>query len=160
MTTTITTFLTYDTQAEEAATLYTSLFGGKITGTTRYPPGGPREAGMVLSVTFELFGQTYIALNGGSTFTFGQGFSGGARSALDEADGERRQRSPMWLAHRQVRRVLADRSEAARRNALGQGQGKVGPYDASDDGDAEARSRQAEGRIRRRLRTREKGEQT
>jgi predicted 3-demethylubiquinone-9 3-methyltransferase (glyoxalase superfamily) len=75
MTTTITTFLTYDTQAEEAAKLYTSLFEGKITDTTRYPAGGPAAAGSVLTVTFELFGQTYIALNGGPSFTFSQGFS-------------------------------------------------------------------------------------
>jgi predicted 3-demethylubiquinone-9 3-methyltransferase (glyoxalase superfamily) len=75
MTTSITTFLTYDTQAEEAATLYTSLFGGKIKETMRYPTGGPRPEGAVLSVTFELFGQTYIALNGGPTFTFAEGFS-------------------------------------------------------------------------------------
>jgi predicted 3-demethylubiquinone-9 3-methyltransferase (glyoxalase superfamily) len=75
MTTSITTFLTYDTQAEPAATLYTSLFGGKIKETMRYPPGGPRPEGAVLSVTFELLGQTYIALNGGPSFTFGQGFS-------------------------------------------------------------------------------------
>jgi len=75
MTTSITTFLTYDTQAEEAAKLYTSLFDGKIKETRRYPAGGPRPEGAVLSVTFELFGQTYFAMNGGSTFTFGHGFS-------------------------------------------------------------------------------------
>lgn len=75
MATTITTFLTYDTQAEEAAKLYTSLFDGKIKDTMRYPAGGPKPEGSVLSVTFELFGQTYIALNGGPSFTFAQGFS-------------------------------------------------------------------------------------
>lgn len=75
MTTSITTFLTYDTQAEEAARLYTSLFGGKLTQTMRYPAGGPRPEASVLSVTFELFGQTYVALNGGPKFTFAQGFS-------------------------------------------------------------------------------------
>ena len=75
MTTSITTFLTYDTQAEQAATLYTSLFDGKIKEVMRYPAGGPRPEGAVLSVTFELLGQTYIALNGGPTFTFSQGFS-------------------------------------------------------------------------------------
>ena len=75
MTTSITTFLTYDSQAEEAAKLYTSLFDGKIKETMRYPVGGPRPEGSVLSVTFELLGQTYIALNGGPTFTFTQGFS-------------------------------------------------------------------------------------
>jgi predicted 3-demethylubiquinone-9 3-methyltransferase (glyoxalase superfamily) len=75
MTTSITTFLTYDTQAEEAAKLYTSLFDGKIKETMRYPAGGPKPEGSVLSVTFELLGQTYIALNGGPSFTFTQGFS-------------------------------------------------------------------------------------
>lgn len=75
MTTSITTFLTYDTQAEEAAKLYTSLFGGTIKETRRYPAGGPKPEGAPLSVTFELFGQTYIALNGGPDFTFGHGFS-------------------------------------------------------------------------------------
>ena len=75
MTTSITTFLTFDTQAEAAAQLYTSLFGGKIVQTTRYPGGGPRPEGAVLTVTFELLGQTYIALNGGPTFKFGEGFS-------------------------------------------------------------------------------------
>ena len=75
MTTSITTFLTYDTQAEEAAKLYTSLLDGKIKETMRHPPGGPGPEGAVLTVTFELLGQTYIALNGGPTFTFTQGFS-------------------------------------------------------------------------------------
>jgi predicted 3-demethylubiquinone-9 3-methyltransferase (glyoxalase superfamily) len=75
MTTSITTFLTYDTQAEEAAKLYTSLLDGKITQTMRYPAGGPKPEGSVLSVTFELLGQPYIALNGGPTFGFSPGFS-------------------------------------------------------------------------------------
>ena len=75
MTTSITTFLTYDSRAEEAAKLYTGLFDGKITDTMRYPAGGPQPEGSVLSVTFELLGQTYIALNGGPSFTFTQGFS-------------------------------------------------------------------------------------
>jgi len=75
MTTAITTFLTYDSQAEQAAKLYTSLFDGKITDTMRFPAGGPMAEDSVLSVTFQLFGQTYIALNGGPAFTFSQGFS-------------------------------------------------------------------------------------
>jgi predicted 3-demethylubiquinone-9 3-methyltransferase (glyoxalase superfamily) len=75
MATSITTFLTYDTQAEEAAKFYTSLFGGTIKETMRYPAGGPRAEGAILSLTFELLGQTYVALNGGPSFTFAQGFS-------------------------------------------------------------------------------------
>src|SRR5260370_25142314 len=84
MTTSITTFLTYDTQAEEAAKLYTSLFGGKIKETMRYPGGGPKPEGTVLSGTFELFGQTYIALNGGPTFTFATAFSLQVRRATPD----------------------------------------------------------------------------
>jgi len=75
MTSSITTFLTYDSQAEEAAKLYTSLLDGKIKDTMRYPAGGPKPEGSVLSVTFELLGQTYIAFNGGPSFTFSQAFS-------------------------------------------------------------------------------------
>jgi predicted 3-demethylubiquinone-9 3-methyltransferase (glyoxalase superfamily) len=66
----ITTFLTYDNQAEEAARYYLSVFeSGKITSTM------PGPGGSVMSVTFELFGQNFIALNGGPTFTFSQGMS-------------------------------------------------------------------------------------
>jgi two-component system sensor histidine kinase QseC len=72
---TITTFLTYDNQAEEAAKLYTSLLDGRITDTLRSPPGAPGQEGSVLTVTFELLGQTYIALNGGPSFKFSQAFS-------------------------------------------------------------------------------------
>jgi predicted 3-demethylubiquinone-9 3-methyltransferase (glyoxalase superfamily) len=73
---TITTFLTYDNQAEEAARLYLSTFEeGRIVATSRYPEGGPAPAGSVLSLTFELFGQTFIALNGGPSFSFAQGIS-------------------------------------------------------------------------------------
>ena len=93
MTTSITTFLTYDTQAEEAAKLYTSLFDGKIKETMRYPAGGPKPEGSVLSVTFELLGQTYIALNGGpivhvlaGLLAHGAGrHAGGDRSPLERS---------------------------------------------------------------------------
>jgi predicted 3-demethylubiquinone-9 3-methyltransferase (glyoxalase superfamily) len=72
----ITTFLTFKTQAEEAAKLYTSLLpDGKITKTTRYGAGAPMPAGTVMTVEFELAGQTYVALNGGEHFTFTDGFS-------------------------------------------------------------------------------------
>jgi predicted 3-demethylubiquinone-9 3-methyltransferase (glyoxalase superfamily) len=66
----IKTFLTFDTQAEEAARLYTSLFANsKITSTT------PGPGGSVMSVSFELAGQEYIALNGGPSFSFASGMS-------------------------------------------------------------------------------------
>lgn len=67
----ITTFLTFDTQAEEAAQLYVSTFkNSRIKSVTRYPEGGPRPAGMAMTVAFELEGQSFMALNGGSHFKF------------------------------------------------------------------------------------------
>ena len=72
----ITTFLTYDGQAEEAMNLYTSVFSNsKVTSTRRYGEAGPGEAGSLMTGTFELDGQEFMALNGGSSFTFGQGIS-------------------------------------------------------------------------------------
>jgi predicted 3-demethylubiquinone-9 3-methyltransferase (glyoxalase superfamily) len=72
----ITTFLTYVDQAEEAARLYVSIFeNGKVVSTSRYGDAGPGPKGSVMSVTFELFGRTFHALNGGPTFSFSQGIS-------------------------------------------------------------------------------------
>jgi predicted 3-demethylubiquinone-9 3-methyltransferase (glyoxalase superfamily) len=72
----ITTFLTYDDQAEEAIEFYTSLFeNSRILSTTRYGEAGPGPKGRLMSATFELAGQEFIALNGGPSFTFSQGIS-------------------------------------------------------------------------------------
>ncbi|HEX3698326.1 MAG TPA: VOC family protein [Polyangia bacterium] len=72
----ITTFLTYNNQAEEAATLYTSIFkNSKILTVSKYGEGGPGPKGSVMAVTFELEGQEFFALNGGASFTFSQGIS-------------------------------------------------------------------------------------
>jgi predicted 3-demethylubiquinone-9 3-methyltransferase (glyoxalase superfamily) len=72
----ITTFLTYDGQAEEAMNLYTSVFpNSKITSTRYYGEAGPGEAGSLMTGTFELDGQEFMVLNGGSSFRFAQGFS-------------------------------------------------------------------------------------
>ena len=61
----ITTFLTYTDQAEEAVNLYTSVFpNSKIMSTTRYGASGPGPKGSVMSVTFQLAGQEFFALNG------------------------------------------------------------------------------------------------
>ncbi|MBU6389748.1 VOC family protein, partial [Patescibacteria group bacterium] len=65
----ITPCLWFDTEAEEAARLYASVFkNSKITQMSRYGEAGPRPAGMVLSVIFELEGQQFMALNGGPEF--------------------------------------------------------------------------------------------
>ena len=72
----ITTFLTYDDQAEEAVALYTSLFkNSRILSTSRHGEAGPGPRGSVMSQTFEIEGQELIALNGGPTFTFSLGIS-------------------------------------------------------------------------------------
>ncbi len=72
----IVTFLTYDDQAEEAAKLYTSLFrNSRILQTTRYPEGAPMPKGSVMTITFELEGQRFVALNGGPHFHFTDGIS-------------------------------------------------------------------------------------
>lgn len=67
----ITPFLWFDTQAEEAAKLYTSLFKNSSIGKiSRYPPGIPGQEGKVMTVEFTLDGQDFIAMNGGPHFTF------------------------------------------------------------------------------------------
>ncbi len=75
----INTFLTFNTQAEEAARFYTSIFpNSKITRISRYPDLGPQapfKAGTVMMVEFTLDGRAFCALNGGPSFTFTQGFS-------------------------------------------------------------------------------------
>jgi predicted 3-demethylubiquinone-9 3-methyltransferase (glyoxalase superfamily) len=72
----ITTFLTFNDQAEQAVALYTGLFkNSKIVSTSRYGEAGPGAKGSLMSATFEIEGQTFIALNGGPTFTFSQGIS-------------------------------------------------------------------------------------
>jgi predicted 3-demethylubiquinone-9 3-methyltransferase (glyoxalase superfamily) len=67
----ITTFLWYDTQAEEAANFYTSIFKNSTMGKiTRYGDAGPGPKGSVLTVTFQLEGQEFVALNGGPIYKF------------------------------------------------------------------------------------------
>src|SRR5579859_7369252 len=64
-------FLWFDTQAEEAANFYASTFNNaKIKEVRRYGDAGPRPKGTVLTVTFEIDGQEFVALNGGPQFTF------------------------------------------------------------------------------------------
>jgi predicted 3-demethylubiquinone-9 3-methyltransferase (glyoxalase superfamily) len=72
----ITTFLTFDDRAEEAIEFYTSIFpDSRITSRSYYGDAGPGEKGSFMTGTFELAGQEFMALNGGSSFTFAQGIS-------------------------------------------------------------------------------------
>jgi predicted 3-demethylubiquinone-9 3-methyltransferase (glyoxalase superfamily) len=67
----ITPFLWFDGRAEEAMNFYVSIFkNSKIGSVTRYGEGGPGPSGTVMSASFELDGQKFIALNGGPHFTF------------------------------------------------------------------------------------------
>jgi predicted 3-demethylubiquinone-9 3-methyltransferase (glyoxalase superfamily) len=76
----ITPCLWFDDQAEEAASFYTAIFkNSKITSLTRYGEAGVevsgKPRGTVMTVTFQLEGQEFIALNGGSQFTFSPAIS-------------------------------------------------------------------------------------
>ena len=72
----ITPFLWFDRQAEEAAGFYVSVFpNSKIVKGVRYGAGGPGPAGSVMTVEFQLEGQTFVALNGGPHFKFTEAVS-------------------------------------------------------------------------------------
>jgi len=72
----ITPCLWFDTEGEEAAEFYTSVFpNSRIAEVTRYGSAGPRPEGTVMTVNFELDGQKFIALNGGPDFKFNEAIS-------------------------------------------------------------------------------------
>ena len=72
----ITPCLWFDTRGEEAAEFYTSIFpNSRIVDVARYGDAGPRDAGTVMVVKFELDGQEFVALNGGPEFTFDEAIS-------------------------------------------------------------------------------------
>ena len=76
----ITPHLWFDSQAEEAATFYTSLFvDSGIDDVSRYTEAGRevhgREAGTAMNVRFHLAGQPFLALNGGPLFAFSESVS-------------------------------------------------------------------------------------
>jgi predicted 3-demethylubiquinone-9 3-methyltransferase (glyoxalase superfamily) len=72
----IVTNLWFDTEAEEAAEFYASVFDdSRIVSKSHYTEAGPREAGMVLTVEFELQGQRFVGINGGPEFKFDEAIS-------------------------------------------------------------------------------------
>ncbi len=72
----ITPNLWFDTEAEEAANFYTSIFkDSQVVSVARYGEAGPRPAEMVMTVTFQLAGQEFTALNGGPDFKFNEAIS-------------------------------------------------------------------------------------
>lgn len=80
VTTRIAPCLWFDSQAEEAAKFYVSVFkNSRVVSVVRYPTAGQethkRPAGSVMTVAFELNGQPFTALNGGPVFTFNEAVS-------------------------------------------------------------------------------------
>jgi predicted 3-demethylubiquinone-9 3-methyltransferase (glyoxalase superfamily) len=72
----ITPNLWFDTEAEEAADFYVSIFeNSRRVSMSHYTEGAPREAGMVMTVEFELDGQRFVGINGGPQFTFDEAVS-------------------------------------------------------------------------------------
>ena len=73
----ITPNLWFDTEAEEAANFYISVFekNSRILNVSRYTDAGPREAGTVMTVEFELDGQRFVGINGGPQFKFDEAVS-------------------------------------------------------------------------------------
>jgi predicted 3-demethylubiquinone-9 3-methyltransferase (glyoxalase superfamily) len=67
----ITPFLWFDNQAEEAAEFYTSIFkNSKISSISRFGEEGPGVTGSAMTVSFQIEGQEFTALNGGPHFEF------------------------------------------------------------------------------------------
>src|SRR3989338_1902238 len=72
----ITPFLWFDDNVEEAMNFYTSVFkNAKVGNVTRYGEGAPLPSGTIMSATFELEGQEFMALNGGPQFKFTEAIS-------------------------------------------------------------------------------------
>jgi predicted 3-demethylubiquinone-9 3-methyltransferase (glyoxalase superfamily) len=68
--------LWFDTEAEEAAEFYISVFkNGRVLNVLRYTEAGPREAGTVMTVEFEVNGQRFVGINGGTEFKFDEAVS-------------------------------------------------------------------------------------
>jgi predicted 3-demethylubiquinone-9 3-methyltransferase (glyoxalase superfamily) len=68
--------LWFDTEAEDAANFYVSVFkDGKILGITHYNEAGPRDAGMVMTAEWEILGMRFVGINGGPEFKFDEAVS-------------------------------------------------------------------------------------
>jgi predicted 3-demethylubiquinone-9 3-methyltransferase (glyoxalase superfamily) len=81
----VTTWLWFDTEAEEAAEFYTSVFpDSRITDVSYYGEAGPRPAGSVMTVGFEVFGREFVGLNGGSEYRI----EGAAISFMVDCDSQ------------------------------------------------------------------------
>jgi hypothetical protein len=139
----ITPFLWFDGQAEEAMNFYTSIFkNSRILSVQRCGDAGPGPKGSVLTGTFELEGQQFMALpqRRPSLQTHARLFAlrklrnpSGSRRALGQAHFRRRPAPPLRLAHRQIRRLLADHPADSRRAPLRPRPRQIAARDAGHD---------------------------
>jgi predicted 3-demethylubiquinone-9 3-methyltransferase (glyoxalase superfamily) len=144
----ITPNLWFDTEAEEAANFYISIFDdSRIVNVSHYLEAGPRPAGTVLTVTFQLEGQEFTALNGGPQFKFNEAISllvnCESQAEVDElweklsAGGE----DALRLAEGQVRRLVADRPHRLRRDDTRRGHRGGEPRHGGNAADGQDRHR-------------------
>ena len=147
----ITPNLWFDTEAEEAAEFYMSVFpNSRIVNVTHYTEAAPREAGMVMTVEFELDGQRFVGINGGPEFTFDEAVSFQIDCEdQDEVDyyweqlSRGRRGRAVRLAEGQVRPVLAGRADRDGRAVRRSGPEAGRARDEGDARDEQARHRRA-----------------
>ena len=162
----LTPCLWFDTEGEEAAGFYTSVFpNSQVVEVTRYGAAGPRPRGTVMTVSFELDGQPFIALNGGPEFTFSEAVSFQV-DCEDQAEvdtyweqlSEGGEEGPCgWLKDR-FGALVADRPDRPARAARRSRPGEVAARDGGDDADAEDRDRGARAGCRGRVGSALRGE--
>lgn len=146
----ITPCLWFDGQAEDAANFYVSIFrNSRITAVSRYGDAGPGPKGGVMTVAFELDGQSFTGLNGGPMFKFTEAISMSVncetQSEVDHyweklsAGGQTQQGG--WFEG-QVRCLMANRAGRASRAAMRQGPGQIAASHAGPAADDQDRHRQ------------------
>ncbi len=145
----ITPCLWFDGQAEDAANFYVSIFkNSRITALSRYGDAGPGPNGGVMTVAFELDGQSFTGLNGGPMFKFNEAISMivncETQTEVDHTGKSFRRRAhpAMRLAEGQVRSVLANRADRACRADMRQGPGQIAASHAGHAADDQDRHRQ------------------
>ena len=133
----LTTCLWFDTQAEQAANFYVSVFkDAKIGGVTRYANEGQeihgKPAGSVMVAEFDIRGQKFIGLNGGPHFKFDEAVSFQVHcKTQDEVDyfwsklSEGGQEGPCGWRQGQIRPLLAGRPRRSAEDADGRGPSEI-----------------------------------
>ena len=147
--------LWFDNQAEEAANFYVSVFkNSKVKEITHYAGDEfPEKKGQIMTVSFELNGQEFTALNGGPQFNFTEAVSfvincdtqeeiDPAAAGLGETHRWRREGSEMRMGRGQIRSLLASNTGKVFRR-MGEGCRRAATGDARGVADDEARSRKA-----------------